>query len=111
MNSTGTVLGFQYQVLEKNNFGVDEVIEEMFIPSHKIIVNGNNHYFYGKQPRHDYRTRDLGEIKIIPPLKEIEVSLELVEKIDQLMKQEVAKKNEIQKDEEAIRQVLEKLWI
>lgn len=92
-NPTTTVPAFQYETriyedLEDVIRGGGKVIEEIFIPSLKIIANSDDYLFHAEKPRNVYSVC-FGKPEVETPLKEIQLPLELFEKIASITKRKL----------------------
>ena len=101
MNTMQFVSAVQYElkVCEgpfANVHGHSEVIKEIFIPSHQVITNTEGFVFHAEKPRNEPHV----------PLKNIQLALELVEKIAQVAKLKL----EIKNKEKEVTSDLESIW-
>lgn len=86
--------------------GGGEIITEIFIPSHKLLINTGGGIYAGEKPNNSETTCGIEDKTIETPLKYIQLPPEFVEKIALIakMQAEVAdKKNEINSE-------LNKMW-
>lgn len=85
--------------------GGGQTIKEIFIPSHKVIINSKGGLFQAEKPRNVQSLR-FGGPEVEKSLKEIQMPLELVEKIALVAKLKLevsAKEMEMSSD-------LKKVW-
>lgn len=85
--------------------GGGETIKEIFIPSYKVIINSKGGLFHAEKPRNVQSLR-FGGPEVERPLKEIQMPMELVEKIALVAKLKL----EVSAKEKEVASGLKQVW-
>lgn len=80
---TNTAMQYEIKIYDGLNDAVTgggQMFQEIFIPSHKLIVNSKGDMFYAEHPR-NIRSHYFGGPLVEKQLKEIQIPTDLVERI------------------------------
>ena len=98
MNPMQSVSAVQYEIKVyegMNDFahGGGHMVKEIFVQSHQVIMDSEGHLFHAKKPR-NIQSGELFGPEVNMPLKDIQLPLELVEKVAHVakMKLEISQK-------------------
>jgi hypothetical protein len=107
MNSMQSIPALQYEFEVRDIVRGDrEIIKEIFIPSHQVIITSKGGLFKAEKPRNVQSLHPRGGPQVERPLTNIQLPKELVEKIVLIANL----KFEVNNKEKELAPDLEKVW-